>query len=193
MAFPERVTVPSDPATPLRAVGLDDILRALDAVYGVLRTIDARLSEQATPTPVTVSVPAPEVVVPEVVVPPLELTPLVERIGEIREFTERVTDLVRRLSERPTERWTIPGQAVDPVLLEHIRDQKPTVDIRFDYGTRTDRNPVYVGRAAPGTATSDDGWWIQRYTYSTDSSGNARPDLVQVRTGAWDDRANLGW
>lgn len=58
--------------------------------------------------------------------------------------------------------------------------------IDYDSGT----NPVYIGRAEPGTATSAAGWQIRKITYSGDD-----PTTVLFADGTneyikvWDDRA----
>lgn len=63
------------------------------------------------------------------------------------------------------------------------------LETRFDYDTRTDGNPVYVGKNANGTATSASTWTVQKFTY--DSSN--RCTRIQVLTGIWDNRATLAW
>lgn len=61
---------------------------------------------------------------------------------------------------------------------------------RLDYVARTDGNPVYVGKADPGSATTLPLWDIQKLTY--DSS--ARLTRVQfLAARIWDDRSTLGW
>jgi hypothetical protein len=55
----------------------------------------------------------------------------------------------------------------------------------MDYDVRTDDQPVYVGTAGRGIATSSDGWLIKKFTY--DSSN--RPTIIQNGVGAWDNRA----
>lgn len=62
-------------------------------------------------------------------------------------------------------------------------------EVRLDYDVRTDSNPVYIGRALPGTGTSSATWTIKRFTYDA----SARATRIQVLVGAWDSRAGLGW
>lgn len=45
-------------------------------------------------------------------------------------------------------------------------------------------NLIYLGRGAKGLATSDDGWLIQKFTWSGD-----KPTSRQSAISAWDDRA----
>lgn len=59
---------------------------------------------------------------------------------------------------------------------------------RLDYAGRIDGQPVYVGRAAPGTATSA-AWTVEKVTYDVTNY----PTRKQVLTGPWDDRATLNW
>ena len=63
---------------------------------------------------------------------------------------------------------------------------------RFDYDA--DGNAIYVGRAAPGTASSTAAWSIQRMTYL-----GGRATLVEFAGGnnqmaaVWDNRASLSY
>lgn len=65
-----------------------------------------------------------------------------------------------------------------------------TVKIDFDGGS----NPIYVGEAKPGTATSESGWRIKRITWS---DGN--PTAVEWAGGdhsftkEWDERGNYSY
>lgn len=59
----------------------------------------------------------------------------------------------------------------------------------FDYASRTDGNPVYVGLNEMSVATAAASWLVLRFTY--DSSGRATDK--QVLVGAWDSRATLLW
>lgn len=58
-----------------------------------------------------------------------------------------------------------------------------------DYGERGDGQPVYVGNAVQGVATSAQNWVI--YNYSYDDSDN----FISRKTafGDWDDRATLSY
>jgi hypothetical protein len=64
---------------------------------------------------------------------------------------------------------------------------------KFDYNGGT--NPVYIGVAAPGTATSTQKWLIKKLTF--DGSDNVTD--IQYPSGspnfnqAWDDRAGLSY
>lgn len=57
---------------------------------------------------------------------------------------------------------------------------------RIDYDGRSDDNPVYVGTAARGVATSGQ-WLISKMTYD----GSNRVTAVQTAIGTWDGRASL--
>lgn len=61
-------------------------------------------------------------------------------------------------------------------------------ETRLDFVDRIDNQPVYVGRATNGTATTAS-WQVEKVTYD----GDDRPVRKQVLTGAWDDRATLDW
>lgn len=55
----------------------------------------------------------------------------------------------------------------------------------MDYVARTDDQPVYIGSAARGVATSAEGWLVKKITYDASS----RPTVIQNGIGAWDNRA----
>lgn len=59
----------------------------------------------------------------------------------------------------------------------------------FDYAGRADGQPVYVGITEQGVAASDPAWIVWRVGYDVEGRMVDR----QVLTGAWDDRASLGW
>jgi pyridoxal biosynthesis lyase PdxS len=59
----------------------------------------------------------------------------------------------------------------------------------MDYVARTDTQPVYVGSAARGVASSADGWLVKKITYD----GSDRPTVIQNAVGAWDSRASLSY
>lgn len=63
-------------------------------------------------------------------------------------------------------------------------------ETRFDYDVRTDSNPVYIGQAPTGAATSAPAWNIQKFTYDASS----RPTRVEILYNqVWDNRASLAW
>jgi hypothetical protein len=63
---------------------------------------------------------------------------------------------------------------------------------RFDYDGNG--NVIYAGMAAPGTATSDAGWAIQRYTYTGSNVTLLQWAGGTNRLGAiWDNRAALAY
>lgn len=63
----------------------------------------------------------------------------------------------------------------------------------LDYNGGT--NPIYIGVAAPGTATSDALWQIKKLTYD----GNNNPTNILAANGTtefsqvWDNRASLSY
>ena len=54
---------------------------------------------------------------------------------------------------------------------------------------RTDAQPVYLGWAKPGVATSTKDWFIQKFTYD----GSDRMTLRQRALGSWDNRTSLSY
>lgn len=79
------------------------------------------------------------------------------------------------------------GAASDATLLD-VKRALTDYETRLDYAGRTDANPVYVGKAAQGAATTTT-WVVQRLEY--DASG--RLTRAQVLQGPWDNRAALAW
>lgn len=78
----------------------------------------------------------------------------------------------------------------DGTPLGDLLSGSTTNETRLDYVARTDGQPVYIGRAADGSATSAAVWNIERLTYD----GNGRVTRKQVREDAvWDNRAILAW
>ena len=79
------------------------------------------------------------------------------------------------------------SQGQKPVSVEI----NPTSTIVIDYVSGT--NPIYIGSAVPGTATSDNKWQIKKLTFD----GNNNPTAIQFAGGSpsytniWDNRASL--
>lgn len=60
-------------------------------------------------------------------------------------------------------------------------------EMRFDYtGGPTSTEPVYIGYANPGTATSTATWLVHKFTYT-----GGVVTRRQVATGSWDGRSGL--
>jgi YD repeat-containing protein len=63
----------------------------------------------------------------------------------------------------------------------------------FDYGGGTTGNPIYIGWAPPGVATSDAKWKIRKFTYD----GNSQVTNIKFANGdvgfnaIWDNRATI--
>jgi hypothetical protein len=62
------------------------------------------------------------------------------------------------------------------------------VQMRLDYDVRTDGQPLYLGYAARGIATSQKGWMIYKYTF-VDIGGTDFVSARQVANDTWDNRA----
>lgn len=79
-------------------------------------------------------------------------------------------------------------------------NQSPTaVESQDNYVTLVDydsgTNPIYVGKAAPGTATSSLGWSIKKLTWD----GNDNPTAIKWASGTesfdkeWDERTSYSY
>lgn len=70
--------------------------------------------------------------------------------------------------------------------------QAATGQLLLDYGTRTDASPIYLGKAAPGSAQGDPVWTVTRFNYAS-GADNAPLLGTDVRTAvAWTAR-DVGW
>lgn len=67
--------------------------------------------------------------------------------------------------------------------------QDVVTDTQFqaDYSARTDGQPVYLGYAVKGKATSDDAWMVYKFTYDVNNQCTIR----QTAYGVWTNRASL--
>lgn len=74
-------------------------------------------------------------------------------------------------------------------ILQDIKRSITDRESRLDYDTRTDGNPVYIGKNGNGAAESAADWVVQRLSYD----GSDRLTRAQVLIGVWSDRATLGW
>jgi YD repeat-containing protein len=65
--------------------------------------------------------------------------------------------------------------------------------VRMDYGARTDGQPIFVGWAPPGKATSDAVWKISQQTYDANNQMTSRlwADGDTFYDNVWDNRAGL--
>lgn len=65
----------------------------------------------------------------------------------------------------------------------------------FDYDVRADQQPVYIGWATCGVATSTPAWKIRKFTYNSDGS----VATIKYANGdvgfraKWDDRTSLAY
>ena len=76
-------------------------------------------------------------------------------------------------------------------MAQHLRSL--TLDetqLRLDYSTRTDGQPVYLGKAPMGTKDSDGHWTIYYHEYNANNQLTTR---TLVEKGVWDDRASLSY
>lgn len=91
--------------------------------------------------------------------------------------------------EGTTKPSSIEQDGYEPDLFAHRYCEIPTnLQLRLDYGTRTDGQPLYQGFAPRGLATSNDGWLLYKFTY--DASNNMT--LRQIAYNSWDLRADGG-
>lgn len=74
-----------------------------------------------------------------------------------------------------------PWSSTDRAIANDIKRSVTDYETRLDYGTRTDANPVRVGKAPAGTAPSATTWDILTLEYDA----SARLNRSTPSTGAW--------
>jgi hypothetical protein len=120
-----------------------------------------------------------------------------------RSLEESLTELTKQMKAQPTSvrgggapnqmwvRRASDGEKINPATEETLQELLGANGItKFDYGARTDGNPVYVGKAVNRTADEANSVWnVTRFTYDA----SARATEVAVREDiAWADRTT-GW
>lgn len=115
---------------------------------------------------------------------------------------EAVTDALKKLEFRmrgqvpafgasgPSNISDNPIRQLGQVTVLNPGGPAPAQTRLVDYDVRSDANPVYIGVAAQGSATSQPVWLIQKLTYDGSSRLIEQESLVNV---IWDNRASLGW
>lgn len=70
------------------------------------------------------------------------------------------------------------------LFARRVTDIPSSMQEYYDYDTRVDGQPVYVGYAPRSLATSSNGWLIAKYTYNNDDS------IANKKTAydSWDNR-----
>lgn len=73
--------------------------------------------------------------------------------------------------------------------IQHVvsEDELSTNQRRYDYGSRTDGQPVYMGVAERGDLTSTETWLIRKYTYDENDFVTLEQTAV---LSSWDNRAS---
>lgn len=68
-----------------------------------------------------------------------------------------------------------------------ITEIPSNMQMKLDYTTRTDGQPVYIGYAPRGLTDAETGWLLQKFTYTADP-GNMT--VRQIAYSSWDLRAD---
>lgn len=78
----------------------------------------------------------------------------------------------------------------EPELLAKRFTEIPSnMQMRADYGTRTDGQPDYIGYAPRGLSESSSGWLLHYYTY--DSSGQCTSRLIAY--DSWSNKSTASY
>lgn len=80
-------------------------------------------------------------------------------------------------------------RSINDVKYEKLRPW--TLKIDYDGGT----NPIYMGKARAGTATSESYWQIRKFTWDGNDNPTDRKwaDGVTTFTKEWDERGNYSY
>ncbi len=124
-------------------------------------------------------------------------------LSKVEKKLDTSNKILKDLLEKPTggggggSSWVATDQNGIPVPIELTVDGKIPVEAgaTSNYESRndttSDTNLVYLGKALPGTATSDAGWQIKRYNKSTGHMSFA--DDVTTFTKQWSGRTTYGY
>lgn len=105
-------------------------------------------------------------------------------IGKLADVVE---DLSKRVGEMGSLEKMLPKTLA---VMGRDPDVRRNDKMRFDYDTRTDDKPVYIGVAPPGTAESIAIWKVSKLEYDA----SHRVIRQDPKTGVtWDQRASLNW
>lgn len=114
-------------------------------------------------------------------------------LGPVRIADDQFADLrelLAKVSAAKAPQTQYIGGGFGGTHLQDIKRGITDMEQRLDYGSRTDGQPVYVGKAVSATATSVAQWQVQRLTYN----GSDLLTRVQViHNAVWDDRSMLAW
>lgn len=91
--------------------------------------------------------------------------------------------------------WAIPAFSDNTFVLDYrgngfaskVQDVLTDIQIQADYDVRTDGQPIYLGYAIAGKATSDNAWMIYKFTYDASNQMTVK----QTSYGTWTGRAAL--
>lgn len=197
----QKIANKENPETPDFAKPVVDVLNKLiTAVNGKEYSpkIDVKVPEVHVPTPqVTVDVDAPNLSgiekllktevpkafeeaiskIPETVIPEYP-----DRWDEVMEWLESIDTASRMKPTFPTELKVVNPDGTSIGSLSGSTEYESRND------TTTDTNLVYLGKALPGSATSDAAWQIKRYNKSAGTMTFA--DDVTTFTKTWDSRTS---
>jgi hypothetical protein len=72
----------------------------------------------------------------------------------------------------------------DDILAKRTCEIPNSLQVRYDYASRVDGQPVYIGYGARSLAAASDGWIVHKFTYDVSNQLTLR----QTAFSAWDDR-----
>lgn len=109
--------------------------------------------------------------------------------GDIRPHSP--THILNQSFDQVLQQLMVELLGFDGSGLQRLNADNLVTKLDYDGGT----NPVYIGLATPGTATSEAKWLIRKLTFD----GSNNPTDIQFATGTpnydqiWDNRASLSY
>lgn len=115
-------------------------------------------------------------------IPPVDIPKYPDRTDEVLEILQSIDTASRLKPEFPTQIKVLnpDGSSIGSLSGSTVYESRND--------TTTDTNLVYLGKALPGSATSDAAWQIKRYNKSAGTMTFA--DDVTTFTKTWDDRTS---
>ena len=189
----------------------------VDAVNKLSKAVSDQLSKLNITPDVKVAAPIVNVPAPNVTVQPTDVTVDLSKIEKIlkTDLPKAFNDAIASIPEEPADiDYTDKFAELSQILqdIDKATRMKPVFPAQIQVvnpdgssigslsgssyyeafnDTTTDTNLVYLGKATPGSATSDAAWQVKRYNKTTGQMSFA--DDVTTFTKIWDNRSTYGY
>lgn len=183
-----------------------DYTKRFEELVTETKNVLKAIQEQET----TVEAPVVNVEAPQVTVEAPDLKPLTKEVNDafakaiksivfpeykvdlsvVEEEQKKQTRLLKEIRDTPSGGASGGGGSIAPFMVDGALPVVSSGSISYESrnDTTTDTNLVYLGKALPGSATSDAAWQIKRYNKSAGTMTFA--DDVTAFTKTWNDRTS---